>query len=106
MKINFEIPEDMCKTILDKAGYITEKAKLFYNIHDEYTGNEKDLMGVECTLAYPKNKRPKVLDKEKPLIEDCEEFIYGTAIEKLFNIWLINTMLQHNPWTDAHAPSY
>ena len=95
MKININIPEFMCDTILNKYRYVTEKVTLYYN---EYDSDDKvDLRPVECIVAYPKDGRPEILGGEHPLMEDCDDIIYDRVVGDLFNNWLMNVLLMHDP---------
>ena len=101
MKINIELGKEMCNLILEKCGYTSEEVTLYLDPMGDVRANEvnpEDLRGVKKVVCYPKCIRPKVLDEEYPLIEDCLDILYDTVVERLFNKWLFNMMLEHRPY--------
>lgn len=97
MKIDIEIPEIMCDIVLKRHKYVTEKLLLYYDAYDGYTIDDTNYRPVECVVAYPEGRRPEILDEDYPLMEDCEDIIYDRVVKDLFNSWLINTLLIHDP---------
>lgn len=97
MKIEINIPEEMCDTILKRHHYITETTTLYYNEFDDYVESAASMKPVQCVVAYPEGKRPDKLNDKFPLIEDCKNIMYDNVIEKLFNSWLIKIMLRNDP---------
>jgi hypothetical protein len=102
MKIDIEINKDVCQTILKKFGYVSEKVTLYYDPLSDSRGIEDapldELRGMEKTVAYLGGNRPEVLNTEYPLIENCEDIMYDDVVKSLFNSWLLNVMLTHEPY--------
>ena len=46
---------------------------------------DDNLRGVEYMVAYPANDRPKVLDDDKPMVDECDDILYDNVMSKLFN---------------------
>lgn len=94
MKIDINIPEEMCQSILDRYRYKTEVAKLYYNKYDyDELFDDKEKFGcVEKTLVYPTGARPNELDEEYPLVELLLEYEYDVVVRRLFNQWLFDMM--------------
>ena len=106
MKIDFEISDKMCETLIKRMGYVKEKVILYYNKYEDYSKDMVCLVGVEHWVLYSKDHKPKELQEEKPLLDKCKQYLHDTVIKNLFNEWLMNTMLQHCPFTQVHTPSY
>ena len=105
MKLDIEIPEATCNKIIKKMGFVKEKVLLYYNELDD-DSDMSSLKGVEYVVLYEKGHKPKALEKDKPLLDECEAYLRDNVLKNLFNQWLMNTMLQHCPFTQVHTPSY
>ena len=94
MKI--EISKETCNKILKWYDYVTEKIILYY---DEYKFcglcELSKYVPCECIVAYPKNKRPEVLNADEPLMKDCKKIMYDNVIQELFNKRLLETMFNN-----------
>ena len=106
MKIDFEISDKLCGLIINKMNYVKEKVILYYNEYEDYGNGTVKLNGVEHWVLYSKGNKPKELQEEKPLLDKCKPYLHDTVIKNLVNEWLMNTMLQHCPFTQVHTPSY
>ncbi len=104
MKLDFEIPEVVCDRIIKKMDFVTEKVILYYNELDD-DSDMSSLKGIEYVVIYEKGHKPKALEKEKPLLDECEKYLRDKVLKEFFSQWLVNTMLQHCPWTTTHTKS-
>ena len=94
MRIKINISNETCEDLLKHYGYTSEKLLLYYNIYSEYEvePSDENLRAVESTIAYPLSERPEVLNSERPMVDDCREFMYDTVVERLFNKRLLEVM--------------
>jgi hypothetical protein len=105
MKINFDFSDEQCARLLGKIGYIVEVVTLYYNPDtDPYENeiNSSELRGVNYKVAYKAGYKPEVLCKEKPLVNECLDYMYENVVEKTLNQWFFDMLLMHNPWW-AHS---
>lgn len=105
MKIDFEISEEMCNTIIQRMNYVKEKVVLYYNEYEGYGLDIVKMRGVEQWVLYSKYLKPKALQEEKPLLEKCKPYLRDTVLKRLVNQWLMNVLLQHHPYTQTHVTS-
>ena len=105
MKINFDFSDEQCARLLDKIGYKIEVMTLYYNPDtDPYENdvNPSELRGINYKVAYKAGYKPEALCKEKPLVNECLDYMYEKVVEKTLNQWFFDMLLLHNPlW--AHS---
>ena len=85
MKIDINVSKEDCELILREFGYTSEKVILYHNLLDIPDDSDDNLRGVEYMVAYPANDRPKVLDDDKPMVDECDDILYDNVMSKLFN---------------------
>ena len=88
MKIDLELTEFDCEELLRMNDYVTEDITAYYYANtDPYNevNNPSDLRGVNFKIAYHKEFRPKVLEKEHPMLNVVKEYAYGEVINRLYN---------------------
>lgn len=88
MNISIELTNGECDALLAMNGYITEEITAYYYANtDPYNevNNPNDLRGVNIKIAYHKEFRPKVLEKEHPMLNVVKEYAYGEVINRLYN---------------------
>jgi hypothetical protein len=95
MKIDINLDFDDCIEILNKNGYTYEELKLYYTLDTTPYGGKltpKDLIPVNTKVAY--KERPEFLDREYPLLEDSEDYLFDKVIERLFKDMIIETIIK------------
>ena len=105
MKIDFDFSNEQCAIILRKMGYTTEMVRLYYNPDTDPYENEtetSELRGMDCKVVYQAGHKPEALEKEKPLVSECMNYMYDKAVNRIFSNWFYNILLQHNPNTQSH----
>lgn len=87
MRIDLELTDYDCETILAMHGYITENITAYYYANtDPYNevNDPNDLRGVNIKIAYHRTDRPKELEKEHPMLNVMKEHAYGNVVNELF----------------------
>jgi hypothetical protein len=95
--MNIEFTSEQCIQLLEKCGYVTEEVMLYYKPRtspyedDDYSS--ENLMGIKEKVVYQKNKKPDALNKDFPLIRECEEYLYRKAVDSLVSRLLFKSIM-------------
>lgn len=95
MEIKIEMPQEMCDKILKRYDYVTEKTILYYDEFEHYSTTASRYIPCEYIVAYPRNKRPEVLNDDKPLLKNCKTILWNNVIQSLFNKRLFEAMFNN-----------
>jgi hypothetical protein len=93
MKIDINVSKEDCELILKEFGYTSEKVILYHNLLDIPDDSDDNLRGVEYMVAYPVNDKPKVLDENKPMADECDDILYDNVMSKLFNKLIMKAII-------------
>ena len=98
MKINIEFTEEQCNQLLEKHGYVVEKTTLYYNPETNPYVDDREcdpslLRGLDYKVVYLRDHKPAELDKEYPLIDECRNYMYSNAVDKMMSNLFYNVML-------------
>jgi len=94
MNINIELNEKYIASLLNIYGYTSERVLVWYNKFDDHNRIE-DLGNYWKTIVYPKDNRPKVLEKEKIMFDDVKDMGLTEVINTLFNKLLLSKLFNH-----------
>ena len=96
--MNIEFTNEQCIQLLEKCGYVTEEVMLYYKprtspYEDDDDYSPENLMGIKEKVVYQKNKKPDALNKDFPLIRECEEYLYRKAVDSLVSRLLFKSIM-------------
>ena len=100
MKIDIELNKEQCTYLLDAKGYTHENAVLYYTLevdpYDKDGVNPDNLRPVNTIIAYETGNKPKFLDKEYPMLDEAEDYLFDRVINRLFNKMIFDSLFKIN----------
>ena len=99
MKIDINIPDDLCNDMLTQHGYTIKLIKAYYPLTFDHYGNDspsscgRNLTSVEIKIAFI--EAPEEITKEFPLLNNLTQYLYENVVNELFNSILFE-MLKNN----------
>ena len=97
MKIEIDVPNERCKTLLDKFGFIEKDVMAYYigenNPYNADAHNVNMLKPIKVKIAYDEENEPEEIKKEYPLLDNLKPFLYENVINELFNNLLFKRLL-------------
>ena len=92
MKIEIELEDWQCEDILAANAYVKETVAAYYPSCESPYGDEFSYGVNTIEIAYHKLNRPKELDKERPMLENLNDFLYPKVVKELFVSRLWNVL--------------
>ena len=88
MEIKIELEDWKCENLLRMHDYVIEEVTAYYENKIDHYDNvvEGALYPIKIKIAYHKYARPKVLEQERPMLEDLNCYAYDKVVGELYNL--------------------